>query len=204
MTQTPDMQIELDRMASYRAFAGAFSYPGPALLELWPDQSGRQQELAAEYDRLFRAAGLWLYGAEHLVENEFQRARMLADVMGFYRAFGIEPDRERPDALACELEFMRCLILKRIRVACQAKADPGGEKADVCRQAERRFFVDHLAPAVAQIAPKVQARAAHPFYRQVAQEVMAFIEAERAYLGADETARAVRPDRQETPWEGCS
>jgi TorA maturation chaperone TorD len=170
-------------MACYAALAAAFSYPGPSLFHVWPHWAQDEQGLVTEYDRLFRAQSLWLYGAEHLAENEFQRARLLSDIMGFYRAFGIEPDKERPDALACELEFMRCLILKQHRVGSGAVADPTGDKADVCRQAQRTFFQEHLAPAAAQIAPEVQVRTTHPFYRQAADDLLMLVEAECGNLG---------------------
>jgi len=204
MAPKTGMQMDIDRMASYKALATAFSYPGPLLSDLWPEWGGQEQDLVAEYDRLFRAAGLWLYGAEHLAENEFQRARMLADIMGFYRAFGIEPDRDRPDALACELEFMHCLIFKRVRIGSGATSDAKGEKVGVCWGAERTFFAEHLGPAVAQFVPKLQAQATHQFYRQAAQDLLTFAEAEQIYLGTGEIKWEILPERQEMQWEGCS
>jgi TorA maturation chaperone TorD len=178
MSPKISIQTDTDRMACYAALAAAFSYPGPSLFQSWPQWAGDEQGMVAEYDRLFRAQSLWLYGAEHLAENEFQRARLLSDIMGFYRAFGIEPDKDRPDALACELEFMHCLILKHHRIAGGAVSDPTGDKAEVCRQAQRTFFEEHLAPAVVRIASEVQLRTTHPFYRQAADDLLRLLEAE--------------------------
>ncbi len=83
MLRRTSIQTDTDRMARYAALAAAFSYPGPRLFQLWPEWAKDEHGLVTEYDRLFRAQSLWLYGAEHLVENEFQRARMLSDIMGF-------------------------------------------------------------------------------------------------------------------------
>ena len=79
-------------MLKYKMLAEAFSYP-------------KEEGLQLEYDRLFRQGEVWLYGLEYAIENEFQRAQGLADINGFYRAFGLETDKERPDSLVCELEF---------------------------------------------------------------------------------------------------
>ncbi len=184
MTHETEVLTDSDRMACYQAFATAFSYPGPSLFQRWPEWAKDEHGLITEYDRLFRASGLWLYGAEHLVENEFQRARILSDIMGFYQAFGIEPNKERPDALACELEFVHYLIHKRMRLDDGTVPDPTGDKLSVCREAERGFFAEHLAPAVAQIAPKVKAQTQHPFYRQAAEDLLVFIDTEHDLLDA--------------------
>jgi TorA maturation chaperone TorD len=170
-------------MGCYQALALAFSYPGPSLFRLWPQWAVDEPGMAAEYDRLFRTGEVWLYGAEYAAENEFQRARMLSDVMGFYHAFGAEPDKERPDALACELEFMQCLILKHARIDSGAVCDPAGDKAEVCRQAQRKFFAEYLAPAAVQIGSQLRVKASHPFYRQAAEDLQAFVESECGRLG---------------------
>lgn len=205
MSPKTGIQTDAERMTCYAALATAFSYPGPSLFEAWPQWARDKQGLIAEYDRLFRAQSLWLYGAEHLAENEFQRARQLSDIMGFYRAFGIEPDKDRPDALACELEFMHCLILKRHRIAGGAVPDPTGDKAAVCRQAERAFFEEHLAPAIAQIARAVQVRAEHPFYRQAADDLLILLEAECDNLSVGHPRpREIRPwDASCDPQDSC-
>ena len=71
------------------------------------------------------------------------RAHQLADVAGFYRAFGVEPDTTRPerhDHVALELEFV-ALALSRQRTAMLRGHH---EQADVCRDALAKFLRDHL------------------------------------------------------------
>jgi len=74
------------------------------------------------------------------------RSQQIADVAGFYRAFGLEPSRERrerADHIALELEFMAWLVEKQ-RLALQVHG-PGSQQEEVCRDAQQRFLADHLA-----------------------------------------------------------
>jgi nitrate reductase assembly molybdenum cofactor insertion protein NarJ len=78
------------------------------------------------------------------------RAQQMADIAGFYRAFGLETsaDRpERPDHIALELEFLAFLLEKRC-----ATAEP--EQIEVCDDARAKFVQDHLvwwAPTFARL-----------------------------------------------------
>jgi len=76
--------------------------------------------------------------------EELTRTYALADVAGFYRAFGVETAAggERPDHIAAELEFMQLLALKEWIARCEGN-DPAN--ADLCRDASRKFLGDHLA-----------------------------------------------------------
>lgn len=176
-------QVDKDRMLGYRTWAAVFSYPNDAFFANLPELLEDRQSLEAEYDRLFRAGLVWLYGAEHLVKNEFQRANMLSDIMGFYTAFGLEPDLERPDSITCEMDFMHYLILKRERLATGTGADDAEEKADICRDAEKKFFVEHLEPAATLIARGILAQTNHAFYKQAAEGALEFLSCERERFG---------------------
>ena len=169
-------------MRRYATLAAAFSYPDDAFFGCFPDLTADRQSLAAEYDRLFRAGVVWLYGAEYLVENEFQRATMLSDIMGFYTAFGMEPNKERADSVTCELEFMYGLIFKSQRLCQGSETEDAKEKADVCRDAEKKFFIGHLDPEATAIAEKIIAQSGHSFYLQAAEELAALLETEREYF----------------------
>ncbi|MHC4726124.1 MAG: TorD/DmsD family molecular chaperone [Planctomycetota bacterium] len=174
--------IDRERMYQYRVLAIAFSYPDNYFFEHFPDLLGDEQSIKAEYDRLFRAGVVWLYGAEHLVENEFQRAKILSDIMGFYTAFGLEPDKERPDSITCELEFMYGLIFKAGRIRQGLITDNADEKINVCRDAEKKFFTEHLEPAANLIAKKIISESNNSFYKQSAKELLAFLRSEKKHF----------------------
>ena len=171
------------RMRQYKTLAAAFSYPDDSFFAHFPDLLDDKQSLMAEYDRLFRAGIVWLYGAEHLVKNEFQRANILSDIMGFYTAFGLEPDKERPDSITCEMEFMYALILKRDRANQLSADDQTKEKMDVCLDAEKKFFIQHLEPAAVLIAEKIISQSENCFYVNIAKDMLEFLVSEREYFG---------------------
>lgn len=180
--QNDEVRIDDERMFAYKAWTAAFSYPDDAFFSHLPELTGQRQSLVSEYDKLFRAGVVWLYGAEHLVKNEFQRANLLSDIMGFYIAFGLEPNLERPDSITCEMDFMYYLIFKRDRLETGAAADGAEEKAKVCRDAERKFFVEHIEPEATAIAREILANAVHPFYRQAAEGLLEFLSHEREHF----------------------
>jgi TorA maturation chaperone TorD len=182
LPDAPDATIDRERMRQYRILAAAFSYPDDFFFGYFPDLTGDKQSIMAEYDRLFRAGVVWLYGAEHLVENEFQRANILSDIMGFYTAFGLEPDKERPDSITCELEFMYGLIFKADRIRQGLIADNAEEKVDVCRDAEKKFFTEHLGPAARLIAKKIISESNNSFYKKSAKELLAFLQSEKRHF----------------------
>jgi TorA maturation chaperone TorD len=107
----------------------------------------------------------------------------LADVAGFYRAFGVEPTpgTERPDHVSVELEFMQLLAAKE----AVALADEGdGEHAALCRDAARAFLRDHLGRWAGGFAAALEAGSEEPFYRAAARLLAGFVAAEVARLDA--------------------
>jgi len=146
-------------------------------------------ELCAEYDRVF---GLLGAGDCPPHETEFQpnqepffRSQQMADVAGFYRAFGLGSP-ERPDSLPLELEFMAFLLTKE-RLAATA-----GEAA-VCAEAGRDFFRDHLAWWAPSFATGLRRKAGGGPYAALAQALAAFLPAERRRFGIDTPSLPVRP-----------
>ena len=176
-------QIDIERMRQYKTLAAAFGYPDNSFFAHFPDLSNDKQSMMAEYDRLFRAGTVWLYGAEHLVKNEFQRANLLSDIMGFYTAFGLEPNKERPDSITCEMEFMYGLILKRNRASQLPDDEQAKEKIEVCLDAEKKFFVQHLEPAAVLIAEKIIDQTENCFYVNIAKDMLEFLVSERESFG---------------------
>lgn len=156
-------------------------------------------ERAAEYDRVFGlvpTGDCMPYETEYEATAEpFFRAQQMADVAGFYRAFGLEPSRavpERPDYLPLELEFMALLLMKK-RLA------GGPAQAGVCDEAQRDFFRDHLAWWLPSFAAALRRKADAGPYADLARALAAFLPAERGRLGvqAPRAPLAVAPARPE-------
>ncbi len=171
-------------------------------------------ELAAEYDRVFGlvpSRECLPYETEyHATTEPFFRAQQLADVAGFYGAFGLVPSRgspERPDHLALELEFMGFLLLKkRLATAAAARDNGAAERAQVCADAETMFFRDHLAWWVPSFATALRRRAVGGFYAALGQVLAALMPAERLRFGVESPRLPRRAALIEAPDEqtGCA
>lgn len=165
-----------ERLLKYKMFAVAFSYPNGIFSDFFPKEE--KEKLALEYDKLFRAKEIWPYTSEYAIENEFQRANQLADISGFYRAFGLETDSQRPDFLATELEFMHYLIFKE-DYALSRNIKDGRKKALLCSDAQRKFFNTHLYTAAKIIAEKIISNTQDNFYQNIAKDLINFLDSER-------------------------
>jgi TorA maturation chaperone TorD len=168
-----DIRAALLRAGISHSLARACGYPGPALcadmqrnwrtlLEFsgdWPagmrelivELAGRLRQsevsvLSAEYVRLFGPAARC-----PLTETSWGdagrllgRAPQLADIGGFYRAFGIDPGAGREslpeDHLAMELEFLSVLYLKEANALNVGPA----EALEVTQDAIRKFLEQHV------------------------------------------------------------
>ncbi len=168
------------RMLAYKAFSRAFSYPDDDFFSGFPDLSEQREFFHQEYDRLFRVCEIWLFGAEYIAQNEFQRVNLLSDIMGFYRAFGVEPEHDRPDSLTNELEFMHYLIFKEKRAA---EIGQDQEKSSMCFDAQKKFFTEHVYPAAKHIAGSIVAATRNRFYKEMSEDLLDFLEQEKAVLG---------------------
>jgi len=83
------------------------------------------------------------YESEYGHEGLFQQPRQLAEIMGFYEAFGLttrNEERERPDHISCELEFLDFLSRKEA-LALEMGDDASLEET---RKAARLFLRDHV------------------------------------------------------------
>lgn len=107
-------------------------------------------------------------GNYHHPFNSFEE---MADIAGFYRAFGFNFEGERPDHLCLELEFMRILSLKEA-MAIQ-KGDQ--EKFDITINAEKEFLSSHIGrwtEALLQMTKDI------PFYSTLSRFLKEWVEME--------------------------
>jgi DMSO reductase family type II enzyme chaperone len=173
----------LARSALYALLARAFRYPTPgtaaALAAAAPaGVLARDVEAAVEAvaaaaaatdDAALAEAHVAVFGHVTLadcplyetacgVTDPFQQAQGLADLAGFYRAFGVTvaPEAgERADHLAVELEFMHYLAYRE----AYARTHHGADAVDGLREAQSRFLEAHLARWAPVVARAVAARA---------------------------------------------
>jgi TorA maturation chaperone TorD len=171
-----------ESMNKFKLFAAAFSYPDEKFFDAFPQFKTEQEELVQEYDRLFRASEVWLYMTEYMAKNEFQKSNYLSDIMGFYHAFGVEPDKDRADNLTSAFEFMHYLVFKAF-YASQQKQKCRTENALVCIDALRAFFGDYVYLPARKISTAVISKTKHSFYRMMAQELLEFLEQEKELFG---------------------
>ena len=170
-----ELELNKERLSKYKSLAVAFSYPEGSFFDFFPEASGEKERLIREYDRLFRAKDIWLYGTEYISEHEFQRSNYLADISGFYKAFGVEIKSDRPDSLEAILEFMHYLIYKEINA-------PSTEKAEICLDAQRKFFNEYVSVMAKAIAQKVIAQTQSSFYKTISLEMQEFLAEEEKIL----------------------
>lgn len=138
--------------------------------------------LQSEYSRALGVSGPLCYETEYGLPHEFRQSQELADLAGFYRAFGFGVGgqvRERQDHIAVELEFMYALCLK------QAYAEEAGpsEAVDICSDAERKFLRDHLGRWIGFMAERIGQSAPDGPYRVLADLTVSFIQADAQGLG---------------------
>jgi TorA maturation chaperone TorD len=110
----------------------------------------------------------------------------LADVAGFYTAFGLMPAEARPDMedhIAVELEFMSALALKEAYALAEADADG----VAVTRAAEVAFLTDHLGRWAEAFGGSLRAATPLPYYAAAAELLTAWVLAEVAALKATPT-----------------
>lgn len=108
--------------------------------------AGGADELERSYQKCFTltySPDVPAYEVAYVSSEVFRQTQELADIAGFYRAFGAElggGKRERVDHIAVELAFMQLLCLKEAFAAEHKDA----EHLRVCREAQRSFLRDHL------------------------------------------------------------
>jgi len=214
---TIDQPIRRSQLYSF--LANGFLYPTENWLEDLPglapllDELGLNDDsiptwrldltqLQAAHRHALGLTGSLCYETEYGLPNEFRQSHELADIAGFYRAFGFEvggQQRERPDHLAMELEFMYVMTLKEASACHQGLTEHIG----VCRQAQCWFIQDHLGRWVGLVAASLEMTAgASVEYEQpylwLARLAERFVRSEAERLGVELEYRSLA-DVRHTP-----
>ena len=111
-----------------------------------------------------------LYEEEYADSEIFQKSGSLADLKGFYAAFGVKPGpelKDRLDHIGVELEFMHLLTFKESYAQFHGH---GPDKVAVCREAQVNFLTNHLAPLVKALVKRLSTRTGgRGFYSSLGQ-----------------------------------
>lgn len=150
-------------------------------------------DVAERYDALFGhtvRGRVCLYETEYGPDHLFQQPHALADLAGFYRAFGFElrgNPAERPDHVGCECEFIALLCLKDAALrdaALRSGADDGiDETREATRAAARRFLGDHLGRIGPALAAALAREDPDGFYGALGRLLGRLVDCDAARLG---------------------
>lgn len=194
----------LARAALFRALARGFGYPQPGhRAELLRALAGlpaarrlswlkrvraawaraRDCDLAADYTRLFLTAARCplhetAYGDARRMAG---RAAELADIAGFYSAFGLQlsqADPDLPDHICAEIEFYSLLLVKQAYAQSRSRLI----QLRVTEKAARLFLGSHLGRWVRALAQAIAEQSPSSPYRELAQAVRAAVGEECRHL----------------------
>jgi TorA maturation chaperone TorD len=152
------------------------------------------ERLRADHARLIGPsprAGATPYGTEWSgAAGEILQYHQLADLSGFYRAFGLELSRacdERVDHLAVELAFLQFLCLK------EAHAEETGLDglAAAARAGQMKFLGEHVLPWACACGTRLRGLGADGFYGHAATLLEAFLRTERVRFALQEEEETV-------------
>ncbi len=138
-------------------------------------------------------------------EDIFFRSQQMADIAGFYRAFGLEPaadSRERPDYLPLELEFQAFLLMKK-RLAAAGGTPSDVEHAGVCEAAHASFVREHLSWWVPSFTLAVRRKTDDGVYHAAATMLAALLPLERAVCQVPAPQLPILEPKIDEPSDEC-
>jgi TorA maturation chaperone TorD len=144
-------------------------------------------DLRREHGRLFghtTRGKLSPYETEYGGDGLFRQADELADIGGFYHAFGLAMEalrRERADHIAAECEFLSFLGFKEAYEVLGGNGDSSRE----VREAEKLFLREHLGRFARAFCLALSRESMHPFYAAVGEFGRQFIDGECRHFGFD-------------------
>ncbi len=138
--------------------------------------------LRKTYARVFGLeadSGIPLYEVGYAPGSLLTNTDIMADIAGFYRAFGLSTQaesRDRVDALSTQLEYLGFLALRRAQYLEAADE----ESVEIVTDATATFLEDHLGRWVARLVLDILDVVEEPTYRTLADALGALVEADLA------------------------
>lgn len=131
----------------------------------------------------------------------FRQSAIMADVSGFYRAHGVKiggAERERPDHIGAELEFMAFMARKE----AYALDNLGPDEVAECERTQAHFLRDHLGRWAPSFGRRMAEVAEHPAFVAMGRLLAAWVEADMAAWGVTPSDRLDEPQPMEPPDDG--
>ena len=142
-------------------------------------QVGEGDELAVEFTRLFDVGASGppcpLYGGLYFGA----RMKVMEEAVRFYNHFGLsldESERELPDHLQTELEFLHYLSYREAEMLIE------GQDAGPYRRAQRDFVARHPGRWVRLLCARLEQQQPQPYFLALARLLSRFLEHEQCSL----------------------
>lgn len=149
-----------------------------AVREALTENALNSEALAIEHTRLFARGLCSPYETSYDVKRKAVKTHDLADVAGFYAAFGIKPQGELPDHIVSELEFMSLLCLKEVYALSHGKQ----AEAEICVEAQHKFVQEHLGRWLSLFSERVREKARLRIYPVVVDLMQRFVVLDASHL----------------------
>jgi DMSO reductase family type II enzyme chaperone len=194
----------LDGMRELAALALAVETEEPVHELARAMQAADAHALEQEYQSIFSvatAADCPQFESAYVCTDGGQQTTVMADVAGFYRAFGLEIGQNvRPDDITTELEFMGFLCRKE----AYAAEHLGAPRVAQARRAQRMFLAEHPGRWAVALARSVLGKAEPgSFYALLGRTLEAWIERERRAIAVQRGGPAP-VDVASPSWSGGS
>ncbi len=181
--------IEKQITMSTDLFAGELAKKVERFRSCFSENRNNLRQIQSEYLAVFDVGRLISpYETEYITEKLSRKPFELADIAGFYTAFGFavhdtRRNKESPDHISIELEFMAILEWK-VRSAREKHED---ENAAIVDDAKLKFLKDHLLKWGFFYCKRISVLDGNDFYKRLALifELVLQIECER--YGLDPT-----------------
>ncbi len=175
--------IEKQLSMSTDLFAGELAKRVEQFRICFSENQNSIEKIQSEYLAVFDVGRqISPYETEYITEKVSRKPFELADITGFYTAFGFgvhetRQNKEAPDHISIELEFMAILEWKA-EYAREKKED---ENATIVRDAKQKFLKDHLLKWGFFYCKQINGVEGNDLYKRLAQilELVLLMECER-------------------------
>ncbi len=152
-SMSQDIALLRERASIYKEISTEFLYP-------------QDEGLQGEHVRLFGSDPLCpLDMTYYLSEDIFMQAKLMANIAGFYRAFGLEVQENlKPDNLSICFEFLSYLCLKQL----YAFEKGYEEKLKITEDAFHSFLNEFIKPALPKFLTLLREHSRAKFYKGLA------------------------------------